>query len=74
LISSGRQPVLNDTKKLQTDPHWRDNLRFDEYYHRDTGTGLGRSHQTGRTGLVAKLIQSFGTLDAPTFPEASKQH
>jgi hypothetical protein len=44
----------------QTDPHWRDYLLFHEYFHGDTGAGLGASHQTGWTALVAKLLQQQG--------------
>ena len=52
----GRRPVFDDITKFQTDPHWRDYLLFYEYFHGDTGAGLGASHQTGWTGLVAKLL------------------
>jgi hypothetical protein len=54
--SSGRRPVFGDAAKFQQDPHWRDYLLFYEYFHGDTGAGLGASHQTGWTGLVANLI------------------
>jgi hypothetical protein len=60
----GRRPVYGGTGKFQSDPHWRDHLLFYEYLHGDNGAGLGASHQTGWTGLVAKLIQLFGLLDA----------
>jgi hypothetical protein len=56
---SGKRPVFGGTAKFQTDPHWRDNLLFYEYFHGDNGAGLGASHQTGWTGLVATLIQLF---------------
>jgi len=69
---SGRRPVFGGTEKFQTDPHWRDNLLFYEYFHGDTGAGLGASHQTGWTGIVAKMIQMFGQLDAKAFLEAGK--
>jgi len=59
----GRRPVYGGTEKFQTDPYWRDNILFYEYFHGDNGAGLGASHQTGWTGLVAKLIQLFGLLD-----------
>jgi hypothetical protein len=55
--ADGRRPVFGDDKKLQTDPHFRDYMLFYEYFHGDTGRGLGASHQTGWTGLVAKLLQ-----------------
>jgi hypothetical protein len=60
----GRRPVYGGTEKFQTDPHWRDHVLFYEYFHGDNGAGLGASHQTGWTGVVAKLIQLFGMLDA----------
>jgi hypothetical protein len=56
---SGRRPCFGESKKFQTDPHWRDYLLFNEYYHGDTGKGLGASHQTGWTGLVASLIDEW---------------
>jgi hypothetical protein len=60
----GRRPVYGGTEKFQTDPHWRDLLQFSEYFHGDNGAGVGASHQTGWTGLVATLIQYFGLRDA----------
>ena len=48
------------TRELQTDPHWRDLVLFHEYFHGDNGAGVGASHQTGWTGLVAKLLQQSG--------------
>jgi hypothetical protein len=59
----GKRPVYGGTEKFQTDPHWRDHILFYEYFHGDNGAGLGASHQTGWTGLVAKLIQLYGLLD-----------
>ena len=59
----GKRPVYGGTTKFQDDPHWRDHILFYEYFHGDNGAGLGASHQTGWTGLVAKLIQLFGSLD-----------
>jgi Mannosylglycerate hydrolase MGH1-like glycoside hydrolase domain len=53
----GRRPVFGDHAQLQTDPHFRDYVLFHEYFHGDTGRGVGASHQTGWTGLVAKLLQ-----------------
>jgi hypothetical protein len=58
----GRRPVHGGTERFQTDPHWRDLILFYEYFHGDDGAGLGASHQTGWTGLVARLIQAFGYL------------
>src|SRR5262245_40776739 len=61
---NGRRPVYGGTEKFQTDPHWRDHVLFFEYFHGDNGAGLGASHQTGWTGLAAKLIQMVHVLDA----------
>jgi hypothetical protein len=56
----GRRPVFGGTEKFQTDPHWRDLIPFHEYFHGDIGAGIGASHQTGWTALVAKLLQQSG--------------
>ena len=56
----GRRPVNGGRRKFDDDPHWRDLIAFHEYFHGDTGAGLGAGHQTGWTGLVAKLIQQYG--------------
>jgi hypothetical protein len=58
--NEGKRPVYNGNALFQTDPHFRDYLLFYEYFHGDTGAGLGASHQTGWTGLVAKLLQQSG--------------
>ena len=58
--ADGRRPVYGATEKFQSDPHWRDLLLFYEYFHGDNGAGMGASHQTGWTGLVAKLLQQSG--------------
>ena len=60
--SEGKRPFNGDARILQEDPHWRDHILFHEYFHGDNGTGLGASHQTGWTGLVAKLLQQSGGL------------
>jgi Mannosylglycerate hydrolase MGH1-like glycoside hydrolase domain len=60
----GRRPVYGGTRLFQEDPHWRDLILFYEYFHGDNGAGLGASHQTGWTGLVARLIQSLAQFDA----------
>jgi hypothetical protein len=60
---SGRRPVYGGAEKFQTDPHWKDYILFYEYFHGDNGAGLGASHQTGWTGIVAKLIEFFGRID-----------
>ncbi len=58
--SEGRRPVYGGIELFQSDPHWRDLILFYEYFHGDNGVGLGASHQTGWTGLVAKLLQQSG--------------
>ena len=68
----GRRAVYGGTEKFQNDPYWRDYIIFYEYFHGDNGAGLGASHQTGWTGLVAKLIEIFGKIDASQFLEAGK--
>jgi hypothetical protein len=57
--SQGRRPIYGTVSKFQDDPHWRDYLLFYEFFHGDTGAGLGASHQTGWTGLVANLIHEW---------------
>jgi hypothetical protein len=69
----GRRPVYGGTEKFQTDPHWRDLILFYEYFHGDNGAGLGASHQTGWTGLVAKLIELYGRLDPERALAVGKQ-
>jgi hypothetical protein len=60
LRRNGRRPVFGDNAKLQNDPHWRDLILFHEYFHGETGAGLGASHQTGWTALVGKLLEQSG--------------
>ena len=62
----GRRPVFGGVEKFHTDPHWRDCIPFYEYFHGDNGAGLGASHQTGWTALVAGLAQIHVTVDAVT--------
>jgi hypothetical protein len=69
--SKGRRPVFGGTAKLQTDPAWSAYIPFHEYFHGDNGAGVGASHQTGWTGLVAKLIQQ--TSEYSTLPEPEKK-
>jgi hypothetical protein len=57
--ASGRRPVYGSIRKFQEDPHWRDLILFHEYFDGETGQGLGASHQTGWTGLVASLIDEW---------------
>jgi hypothetical protein len=73
LDEKGRRPVFGGTEKFQTDPYWRDYILFYEYFHADNGAGLGASHQTGWTGVVAKLIQLYGILDPKKLLEQGKQ-
>ena len=56
----GRRPVFGNYEKFQSDPHFRDHVLFFEYFHGDNGSGLGASHQTGWTGIVAKMLQQSG--------------
>ncbi len=63
---AGRRPFHGQRERLQTDPAWRDLLLFHEYFNGDTGEGLGASHQTGWTGLVATLIDELGRGTEPT--------
>ncbi|MCI0545840.1 MAG: glucosidase [Candidatus Rokubacteria bacterium] len=58
----GRRPVYGGTEKFQSDPHWRDLILFYEYFHGDNGAGIGASHQTGWTGVVARLIQMMSMV------------
>lgn len=58
---SGRRPVFGDYEIMQKDPNWRDYLLFHEYFHGDNGSGRGASHQTGWTGLMAKLLEQIGS-------------
>ncbi len=60
--AEGHRPVYGGTKKFQSDPHWRDHLQFFEYFHGDNGAGLGASHQTGWTALVASMLRSHANL------------
>jgi hypothetical protein len=70
--ANGQRPVYGGTRKFQDDPHWRDLILFYEYFHGDNGAGLGASHQTGWTGLVAPLLDLFGRVDAKELLENEK--
>jgi hypothetical protein len=61
LDKEGRRPVFGGARKFQEDPHWRDCLQFYEYFHGDNGAGLGASHQTGWTGVIARGMHLFAT-------------
>ena len=65
----GRRPVYGDSEKFQQDPHWRDLLLFYEYFHGDNGAGIGASHQTGWTGVIARIMHLFAT----TTPEQARE-
>ena len=70
---NGRRPVYGGTAKFQDDPHWRDLILFYEYFHGDNGAGLGASHQTGWTGLIAPLLDLFARTDAKTLLETEAE-
>jgi len=70
--SAGRRPVYGGTRKFQEDPHWRDLLLFYEYFHGDNGAGLGASHQTGWTGIVARMMHLFATPSAVQAVESGR--
>jgi hypothetical protein len=72
LDADGRRPVYGGAKKFQEDPYWRDYILFYEYFHGDNGAGLGASHQTGWTGLVARLLDTFARIDAAQYLETGK--
>jgi hypothetical protein len=67
--SDGRRPVFGQIDLFQSNPHWRDHVPFHEYFHGDTGRGVGASHQTGWTGVIAKLLEQTATQMA-----APRQH
>ncbi|MDF0673644.1 MAG: glucosidase [Nitrospira sp.] len=70
--AQGKRPLYGGAKKFQEDQHWHDHILFYEYFHGDNGAGLGASHQTGWTGLVAKMIELYGRLDPQKFLEQGK--
>jgi hypothetical protein len=70
---SGHRPVYGGTAKFQEDPHWRDYILFYEYFHGDNGAGLGSSHQTGWTGVIARLLDISGRLQADDVLKTSKE-
>jgi hypothetical protein len=72
--ADGLRPVYGGTDKFQKDPYWRDLILFYEYFHGDNGAGLGASHQTGWTGLIAPILDIFGRLDAKTVLETERGH
>jgi hypothetical protein len=68
----GRRPVYGGVELMQTDPAWKDNLLFYEYFHGDNGAGLGASHQTGWTGVIARAMHLFATSTAEEILELGK--
>jgi hypothetical protein len=64
LDGDGHRPVFGGTAKFRDDPNWRDDLLFYEYFHADNGAGLGASHQTGWTGVIARILHIFATTPA----------
>ena len=72
LNKDGRRPVYGGTKKFQEDPHWRDCILFYEYFHGDNGAGLGASHQTGWSGLIAGVMHLFATMTSEQALELGK--
>ena len=68
----GRRPVYGGTRKFQQDPYWRDHILFYEYFHGDNGAGLGASHQTGWTGVIARMMHLFGTTTSEQAIELGK--
>jgi len=69
---AGRRPVYGGTKKFQEDAHWKDYVLFYEYFHRDNGAGLGASHQTGWTGIIARSLVLWTCLHVSSPPMPSK--
>ena len=70
---TGRPPIFGGFEKFQRDPYWRDHLLFYEYFHGDNGAGIGASHQTDWTGIIAGLIEIFGKLDAEALSEGGRE-
>jgi hypothetical protein len=71
--SEGRRPVYGGTERFQKDPLWRDHILFYEYFHGDNGAGIGASHQTGWTGIIARIIHLFATTTAEMTLELGKE-
>jgi hypothetical protein len=69
----GRRPVYGGTTKFQDDPNWRDCLQFFEYFHGDNGAGLGANHQTGWTGVIARLMHLFASMKPEALLEGGKK-
>src|SRR5207244_8384670 len=71
--ATGRRPVHGADLRFRDDPHWKDLVLFYEYFHGDDGRGIGASHQTGWTGLVAKLLQQTGEYGMAVVSDAIPQ-
>jgi hypothetical protein len=72
--ASGKRPVYGGSKKFQEDPHWKDYILFYEYFHGDNGAGLGASHQTGWTGVIARSMDLFARVQASDALQISKSN
>ena len=70
--ANGKRPVYGGTRKFQEDPHWKDYILFYEYFHGDDGAGLGASHQTGWTGIIARMMDLFARAKAADLLHTSK--
>lgn len=70
--ADGKRPVYGGTKKFQEDPYWKDYILFYEYFHGDNGAGLGASHQTGWTGVIARTLDLFARMDPAFVLQVSK--
>jgi hypothetical protein len=70
--ANGKRPVYGRTKKFQEDPHWKDYILFYEYFHGDNGAGLGASHQTGWTGIIARTLDLFARTQSADWLQISK--
>jgi hypothetical protein len=70
--ANGKRPVYGGAKKFQEDPHWKDYILFYEYFHADNGAGLGASHQTGWTGVIARSLDLFARLKPADLLQAGK--
>jgi len=70
--ADGKRPVYGGTKKFQEDPHWKDYILFYEYFHGDNGAGLGASHQTGWTGIIARVMDLYARGSAEDWLKVSK--
>jgi hypothetical protein len=71
--NNGSRPVYGGTKKFQADPHWKEYILFYEYFHGDNGAGIGASHQTGWTGVIARLMHLFASSSAEQVMQLGKE-